>query len=331
MFDNYIALDWAQSNMAIARMTAKSKNIGVKDTPADLGNLKAYLKSLKGTKILTFEESTTAQWLYTELHDQVDEILVCDPRRNHLLAEGPKTDKIDAMKLVKLLRADLLKPVFHTTDEFVHIRKICSGYEDVVKAGVRLKNQRAALFRGVGRAKGERALKGKAATFVLAGLDNGIAAYKEEKVRYEDEFNRIAKSNKLIQNLKSVPGIGIIGAVKVAAIVVDPRRFESRNAFISYCGLIKHERISGGRSYGKKAPAYNRSMKSVFKTAAVTATIERTNSVFAEYYEYLQKGKNYAEHNARNALARRIATLAWGVMKSGKRFDTRRLNLEKTT
>ena len=145
-FDHFIAVDWAQSNMAIARMTAKSDRVEIRDIPSDIRELKVYLKNLKGRKICTVEESTAAQWLYTELKEQVDEILICDPRRNRLLSEGPKTDKIDAEKLVRLLRAGMCKPVFHTADQFIHSRKLVSGYQNTVKAGVRLKNQRSALF-----------------------------------------------------------------------------------------------------------------------------------------------------------------------------------------
>ena len=108
---------------------------------------KQYLLNLKGKIFLTFEETTTSSWLYTELDGLVTRIIVCDPYRNHLLSEGAKTDKIDACKLVKLLRGNLLKEVFHANNELVHLRKIVSGYRDVIISGVRLKNQRSALFR----------------------------------------------------------------------------------------------------------------------------------------------------------------------------------------
>ena len=38
------------------------------------------------------------------------EVIVCDPRRNKLLEDGSKADKVDARKLAELLRAGLLKP-----------------------------------------------------------------------------------------------------------------------------------------------------------------------------------------------------------------------------
>lgn len=93
IFDHYIAMDWSIRNMAIARVTKKSNKIHCIDIPADIAELKVYLKCLSGTKVLVFEESTTSQWLYTELYDYVDRILVSNPHRNKLLSEGPKTDK----------------------------------------------------------------------------------------------------------------------------------------------------------------------------------------------------------------------------------------------
>ena len=187
MFDHYIAVDWAQKNMAIARMTKSAKTVSVIDVAASIDELKVYLERLNGKKILTFEETNTSQWLYTELKGFVDEIVVCDPYRNKLLSDGEKSDKIDATKLVKLLRGDLLKPVFHSGDDFIYLRKIISGYEDLIQAGVRLKNQRAALFRAQGKKKNGITLDHPAEQFVLQGLDHGITRYEEEKERYENE------------------------------------------------------------------------------------------------------------------------------------------------
>ena len=63
MYQHYIAVDWAQSNMAIAHLKGGSNKAAVRDVPASLEDLKDYLKSLRGTKILTIEETTTSHWL----------------------------------------------------------------------------------------------------------------------------------------------------------------------------------------------------------------------------------------------------------------------------
>jgi len=319
-YNHYIALDWSQKVMAFARITKDSEHVEVKEVPTDLSEFKFYLRSLKGRKILTFEESSGSQWLYAELREEVDELVICDPHRNHLLKEGPKTDKIDSRKLVFLLRAGLLKPVYHSGDDFIYIRRLVSGYQDVVRAGVRLKNQRFALFQLNGRSRKEKTLERAEDQFVLQGLDQSIAAYEEEKKRYEVEFHRLSKKYPDLQNLKSIPGVGEIGAIKIAALVVDARRFESRQHFWSYSGLVKLERISGGRSYGKKNSRYCRILKSVFKTASLSVIQESAKNPFRNYYKYLLKDKNYPEHHARQAVARRLAAVALGVLKSKQKF-----------
>ena len=183
-YDHYVAIDWAAANMAIARMTKKSNQINVVDVPSDIKELQMYLKSLKGTIILAIEETSTSQWLYTELVDHVDEIFICDPHRNRLLSEGAKTDKIDATKLVQLLKAALLKEVFHSNNKFLYLRRLVSGYEDLVKSGVRLKAQRYSLLRVCGKdgyEKDQVNLDSRNEQFVLDGLDRQIASYEEEK------------------------------------------------------------------------------------------------------------------------------------------------------
>lgn len=322
IYDHYIAIDWAAKNMAIARMTKKSNKITAIDVPADIKELQFYLKNLKGTKILAIEETTTSQWLYTELREHVDKILICDPHRNKLLSEGPKTDKIDASKLVQLLKAGLMKEVYHSTDKFLYLRRIVSGYEDLIKAGVRLKTQRYALLRVCGKSGYEKKnvkLGSRNEQFVLDCQERQIAIYEEEKQSYEKEFKQLCRKYPEIRNQKSLPGIGDIHAVKIVARVVSPWRFADKGHFLSYAGLIKLEKVSGGKSYGKKNPRYSRQLKSAYKLGVMAAL--GGNNPINDYYEYLIRERGHTLYNARHKACRRLATLSFGVMKSGKKYQ----------
>jgi transposase len=52
------------------------------------------------------EEGTWAAWLYDLLKPHASEVVVCNPRKNALLKDGSKSDRIDARKLAELLRGN---------------------------------------------------------------------------------------------------------------------------------------------------------------------------------------------------------------------------------
>jgi hypothetical protein len=72
-----------------------------------------FFAGLRETLSVTFEEGTRSAWLYDLLHSRVDKLVVCNPRKNALLKDGNKSDRIDARKLADLLRGNQLKPIYH--------------------------------------------------------------------------------------------------------------------------------------------------------------------------------------------------------------------------
>jgi hypothetical protein len=79
------------------------------------------------------------------------------------------------------------------------------------------------------------------------------------------------------------------------------------------------DKISGGVVYGRKKPRYCRRLKHVFDVAAITAVNHASNPFHSYYQSLLERG--YADFNARHALARRIAIITWGAMKTKRRFE----------
>lgn len=137
-YDHYVAIDWAQSVMAVAHARRRETMAEVFERPANIKALQEYLQAMRGRIIITFEESGSAPWLYLELVDFAERIVICDPFANRLMQHGPKTDKLDAGKLCDLLRAGLLKEVYHSASALYELRQLVSGYQDVVRAGVRV-------------------------------------------------------------------------------------------------------------------------------------------------------------------------------------------------
>ena len=76
--------------------------------PTSIVELREFLAGIRGRKAMNFEEGPMADWLYRNLKDSVDELVVCDPRRNKLIAcDGDKDDPIDAGKLAELQRGGI--------------------------------------------------------------------------------------------------------------------------------------------------------------------------------------------------------------------------------
>src|SRR3989304_6350384 len=84
-YDHYIAIDWSKKVMAIGRATSRRAEPAVIERPADIKELQLYLRHLQGSRVLTVEETTSAHWLYLQLRESVDRIVICDPYRNRLL------------------------------------------------------------------------------------------------------------------------------------------------------------------------------------------------------------------------------------------------------
>lgn len=318
LYDNYIALDWAESNAALAWMGSNGNNPKVIELESELKKIKEKLKSLRGKKILTIEETTTAHWLYVELKESVDRIVICDPYRNSLLSEGPKNDKIDARKLCILLRNGQLKEVYHSLEKDYEIRKLVSSYEDVVKAGVRVQNQRSALYRAQGlNARHDKLPSHELYSFIDESYQKSIDLYFEEKDEYEKRFEKLKKENLVIKLLCKISGIAEINAVKIYSRVIDGRRFENKYKYWAYCGLAKYDKESGRRSYGKKRPRFCRTLKAVYRQAT-QAAIGGKNDI-RDYYEYLLKA-GYPEKIAKQQVTRYIAKSTYAVMKNKEAY-----------
>jgi Transposase len=67
------------------------------------------------------------------LQPQVQEVVVCNPRRNTLLREGSKSDKVDARKLADLLRTGMLRPVYHGENGLRTLRELARSYQTISK------------------------------------------------------------------------------------------------------------------------------------------------------------------------------------------------------
>jgi transposase len=111
--EKYIGMDVRQATISVAVMDSSGKLIMECILETKAATILEFFRGLRGSLSVTFEEGTSAAWLQDLLKPHVTDLVVCDPRKNALLKDGSKSDRIDAPKLAELLRGNQLPAVYH--------------------------------------------------------------------------------------------------------------------------------------------------------------------------------------------------------------------------
>jgi transposase len=274
---------------------------------------------------------------------------VCNPRRNALLKEGSKSDRIDARKLAELLRSNLLRPVYHGEHGVRTLKELGRSYLTISKDLGRVMSRLKAIYRSWGipcagkqvyapryRAewlgKIEEAGVRRRADFYYQQLD----ALRPLRQQVRQELLAEAKKHHAWELLRGIPLIGPIRAALLIAILQTPHRFRTKRPLWTYIGLgiethsSAESRYVGGKLQRSKKPIsirglnrnHNHDLKNLFKSAATVAAVKA--GPFQEFYDALV-AKGIKTEMARLTLARKIAAITLTVWKKGVRLDAQYL------
>ena len=347
MSDYYVGLDVHKASICIGVLNADGKSVMESVVETSAATVLDFLKGLRGHVEVTFEEGTHAAWLYDVLKPTKAKVIVCNPRKNQLLNDGNKSDKVDARKLAQLLRAGLVSPVYHGEHGVRDLKELVRSYEYLVEDSTRVMNRIKALYRSRAIAcAGTNVYKSQQRETWLAKLPEAGVRARASRLYSEldhlTSLRREARQAMLVecrrhaasQILHQVPTLGTVRIAQLIAAVATPHRFRSKRQFWSYCGLAvrtrssaDHHFVSGGIRRAAKAttrgltPDHNRTLKYVFKSAALTAS--RYEPFKSWYAELLARGLR--PELARVTVARKIAAITLAVWKKGEAFDAGKL------
>lgn len=140
---NYIGLDAHSATFTLALVNEEGKVTNHVKRSTSGKNLIEVVSRVRGPKELTVEESSLAQWISIILEPYVEDLTVCDPRRNRWIAGAEYADdSASAVKLAQLLRGGYLKPVQHPGREMAELRRLFVHYYDLNHQITRFKNKR---------------------------------------------------------------------------------------------------------------------------------------------------------------------------------------------
>src|SRR6202167_6176162 len=143
----YIGMDVHKEAISIAVLNSSGKRVMECTIETKSIIILDFLKGLRGSLHVTFEEGTWAAWLYDLIKPHVTDLVVCNPRRNALLKEGSKSDRIDARKLAELLRGNQLPPVYHGEHGVRTLKELGRSYQTLTQDVSRVMTRIKALYR----------------------------------------------------------------------------------------------------------------------------------------------------------------------------------------
>lgn len=148
----------------------------------------------------------------------------------------------------------------------------------------------------------------------IAALDDAIGAI-------EDELASIHRHDEISRLLDTIPGVGVIIATAVRALVPDGRSFEAGRDFGAWLGITPRQNSSGGKeklgSITKQGNRYLRKQLVVGATSLLRVVGKRKGALRDWIVALL------ARKPARLvtvALANKLARIIWAVMTTGEPF-----------
>jgi len=139
----------------------------------------------------------------------------------------------------------------------------------------------------------------------------------EKRIVAQDRANEASK------RLRTIPGIGIIGATAITAVVTDPKAFRSGRDFAAWIGLVPREDSTGGkRKLGPISKQGDRYLRRILVVGA--HSVLRRAKQSPERYPWLTRLLARRPFKVvAIALANKMARVAWALLAKGGSYRPR--------
>jgi len=291
-------------------------------------------------KVFIFESGNQMKWIADFFKGQGEEIHVVHPNEVKWITQsgGKKTDKVDARKLAELGRADMLPRRVHVAEGSARdLRELIAARQTLLSKRVALMN----TIRGFLKQEGVRlpakfftsqdwqvtmiGFKLRQATeSIVANLMFAIEQLQECQNGLSAEIQKV--SNKQIELIETIPGIGTLSSRVLFSALINAERFDNSKCVANYGALTPTIYQSGGtENMGK----INRDGRGEIRRAmlqcahAVARTKTAAVKPLKEFFERIEKRRG--KKRAIVALARKLLTTVYGVLKSGEVYNPAKL------
>ena len=333
---NYIGVDCHISSLDFAVVNERGTTTKKAKVDTGVKEFIGFVKSVPKPRRIYIEEGELAGWMLETSLKFGEQLIITDPKINKWIGKaGQKDDTIDAEKLAQLARGKYIKAIYHPVDKRRRFKELVFAYHDTVKSQARVKNKIKANFRKNGircsgdtvysdkhRAKWRGKLSKNMIThLIVEELWAQLDQIRGSKERLKRNLKIQSKQYPEIKRFMQIPGIGLIHAATISAIIDTPHRFANKKKVWMYAGVGIMERSSGEKVYSRKLTReYNRPLKNAIKQA-VEASIFANDNQFRRQYLRLTLEKGIASHKAKLTVARSMLAVMYGMWKKGEEYD----------
>ncbi len=333
----YIGIDYHKRYLVATVMDEKGKIIRKDKVRTEGSTIQRYFREVtNGEEAKAVME---ACWNWAYLYDMIEpiigDVVLAHPYKTRAIAEARiKTDSIDSETLTHLLRADLIAEAYAPSSETRQVKDILRYRAALKQLSTSIKNRVHIIldrneieeeeFKALSDKFGKKGkeimkrmkLKGRDGSILRDYLE--ILELIEKKIKKIDGWiKEIGKEDKVVQLLKTIPGIGDFIALLLRYEIDDIGRFLSSKKLCSYGGMVPSTYSSGGKTYhGRITKQGNRWIRWALVQSAHTA--KRTDESLGAYY---RKIKYRAGANAATmALARKLLEIVYKVWKEERPY-----------
>jgi len=327
-YERYLAVDLHKHYVVVGGLNAHYEVV-LPLRRVDLSEWPAWSKkNLRKSDILVVEATTNAWDFYDQVAPLVGRVVVANAGKiAGLVKSKVKTDRVDVLKLAKLLVAGLIPEVWVPPDDVRELRALMAHRRQLVKNCTMLKNRlqsilhrhqlvppEGGLFSENNRAWWDKLVVSPIEHLHiqhdLETLDTIAPQIKDT----EDEILRLSTSPRWFQPaayLLQLPGFGVIIVMTILAAIGDIARFEKDKQLVGYSGLGASVHASGEtHRTGRITKAGRRDLRWALVEAAWRAVEHHPH--WKNEYERLARRMD--KNKAIVAIAHKLLIAVWHVL-----------------
>lgn len=333
----YVGMDISSKSFVVHAIDSKNKVVFKGEIKPTRQGLRLMIKRLgRQTKLIVFEAGNQLKWVALELKKiKGVHVHVVHPNEIKWINQSSaKTDKIDAGKLARLARGDMLPRKVHIVEGTVRqLRELISARHTLQSKRVALINSIRGCLKQEGyrlpekffsqadwRGHLERMRVEDTQKLILTSYMTSIESLLAAEAELTGKI--LAIEHEDIERLQSIPGIGGLSSRVIVSAVDDVRRFDSKKELSKYGALTPRIYQSGGVTHlGRINRDGRHEVRRVLLQCA--HTVARMKSYEARplrmFFERVRqrRGKKIAVV----ALARKLLTIAYGVLRTQTMYD----------